>query len=767
MTAETVDVTATGSELQTQSSSVTGRAALKQTLATVKQQPQASTPRLREYFPETLVWQPSIETDASGRAKLNFKLADNITTWKMSVVASTEDGEIGTAEKEILAFQPFFVEHDPPRVLTEGDEIALPVVLRNYLDKPQAVDVELKPEPWFALLGPAHKRSEIGAGESAREVFDFRAVASVDSAKQRVTAVSSDANDSIEKPVTVHPNGQELAQVASQVFSDTASLNVTVPEAAIPGSARAELKIYPNLIAHVIEGVEGIMKRPYGCAEQTISSGYPSLLLLRYFKSKEQQSSALAQKARRYVEQAYERLLNYRDEDGGFTYWGRGEADPALTAYALRFLCDSREVITVDDDLLKQTRDWLIKHQSLDGSWPSQFKTDAERLPAATRTAFIARVIASTSKSEDETAFVAAMLKRSLKLLRQRIEEIDEPYLIASYALAAMNAGDKEGAARAIEKLRSLAHDERDGSYWELQTNTPFYGWGIAGRIEASSLAVQALASADDAGVQKAVGADPESRSVNDLVNRGLLFLLRHKDREGVWYTTQATVNVLDSLMAVLSKHEPKASNPSSPAEVYVNGKRVGSIAIPPAAQIGELISTDISKFLSPGLNRVEIHRAAGSPQASAQVVESHYEPWPAEAEKRDSAAAGALRLQVSFDKPVAKIGDEITCRVYTERIGFRGYGMLLAEIGLPPGADVDRASLDRAIKESEWGFDQYDVLPDRLVVYLWPQAGGTRFEFKFRPRFGMSAWTAPAAIYDYYNPEARAAVAPTRVVIK
>ena len=78
---------------------------------------QLSTPRLREYFPETLLWQPSIETDKQGRAQINFKLADNITTWKMVVVGSTEDGQIGMAEKEIKAFQPFFVDHDPPRVL--------------------------------------------------------------------------------------------------------------------------------------------------------------------------------------------------------------------------------------------------------------------------------------------------------------------------------------------------------------------------------------------------------------------------------------------------------------------------------------------------------------------------------------------------------------------------------------------------------------------------------------------------------------------------
>src|SRR5205807_3752439 len=155
-----------------------------------------STPRLREYFPETLVWQPSLETDKQGRAQLNFKLADNITTWKMSVIGSTEDGQIGTVEKEIKAFQPFFVEHDPPRILTEGDEISLPVVVRNYLDRAQTVNLQIKPESWFALLGPATKGVNVAAGDATRGTFDFRASASVKDGKQRIDRKSTRLNSS-------------------------------------------------------------------------------------------------------------------------------------------------------------------------------------------------------------------------------------------------------------------------------------------------------------------------------------------------------------------------------------------------------------------------------------------------------------------------------------------------------------------------------------------------------------------------------------------
>ena len=117
------------------------------------------------------------------------------------------------------------------------------------------------------------------------------------------------------------------------------------------------------------------------------------------------------------------------------------------------------------------------------------------------------------------------------------------------------------------------------------------------------------------------------------------------------------------------------------------------------------------------------------------------------------------------FDKKEAKINDEITCRVEAARVGFRGYGMMLAEIGIPPGAEVDRSSLQPALQS--WEISRYDVLPDRVVLYLWPRAGGSAFNFKFRPRFALKAKTAASSLYDYYNPEANVVVQPSVFTVR
>ncbi len=73
------------------------------------------------------------------------------------------------------------------------------------------------------------------------------------------------------------------------------------------------------------------------------------------------------------------------------------------------------------------------------------------------------------------------------------------------------------------------------------------------------------------------------------------------------------------------------------------------------------------------------------------------------------------LRLSVQFDKLNAAPGEPIRCSVSAERAGFRGYGMMLAEIGLPPGAEVDRATLEPVLDDPSLDVNRYEVQPRGL----------------------------------------------------
>ncbi|HKN76847.1 MAG TPA: MG2 domain-containing protein [Candidatus Acidoferrum sp.] len=769
---ETVEVTAQAIQLQTATSAlvaiqpgVAGLPLLPQT------QLQLATPRLREYFPETLLWRPEVVTDDKGRAQLKFPLADNITTWKLSAVASTVSGEMGTSEKSIRAFQPFFVEHDPPRFLTIGDEIALPVVLRNYLDRRLQVSVEMKPSTWFTSLSPTTLKTSIAPQDSARDVFRFKAVEIVKEGKQEVRAIGADASDAISRSVTVRPNGEEKTESVSQIFGDTVSLDLQVPDSAISGALQTSLKIYPNLTAHVLESIEAILERPYGCGEQTISSTYPSVLLLKFAKESSSEKSLLLPRARRYAQLGYERLLSYRAPDGGFSYWGRGKSDLALTVYAIKFLSDAREFVDVDDSVIQEATTWVLNQLQPDGHWAALDWSGIEVSPRSIMlTAYIARMLVTSKLTTDgsggnpQIAKSASLaIQHALSYLRPHIDALDEPYVISSYALAALAAGDKSAFASSVSRLHKLERREGDSSYWSLEMNTPFYGWGLAGRVETTALVLQALS------VDSAASAESDA-----LVSRGLLFLLRNQDRYGIWYSTQATINVLEaiaSLTSLKSEHIADKVTAGSKAAILVDGKQVLSIDLPPPDVLSAPVTVDLSKFVLPGRHHIEVLRPSGSSRASIQLLANYYVPWAHNATGtalyQKEMVSDALRLTVQFDKLSANVGEVVQCNVAAERIGFRGYGMLLAEIGLPPGAEVDRNSLEEAMKSGGWELNQYDVLPDRLIVYLWPRAGGTKFSFTFKPRFGLKALSAPSILYDYYNPEAQAVVEPSQFIVQ
>lgn len=769
-TSTVVEVAAEAVQVETTSTQVSSVVRHEGT-AKVQAEQQAFTPRVRKYFPETLLWQPELVTDSSGKAQLKFAMADNITTWKMSVVASTVNGKMGLAEKELRTFQPFFVDHEPPKILTQGDQIQLPVVLRNYLNKPQQVEVKLDPSPWFSLLNASQQQIQVPAGEDATAQFSISVDHSIHEGKERVTAANHETGDAVERTISVHPDGEDVAQTAGAVLAGARNtLDVELPANAIPGSIDAELKIYPNLSAHVLDSLNALVARPAGCAEQITSIAFASVVVLQLLHKAGQDdpekvgnsNAELAKRTRKYVADAYQQLDTLQAANGGFPYWLNHQPDTAVTAHVLDFLVQASPFVHVDSAMIRSAEKFLKSNQDHGGAWLSRWYSPTPSADA-NLTALVTRVLAETDSklpAAEKDADLQPVLSKAMKFLEDRIAEWNDPYVIGQYSLAASMSGRAEYIGTAQMLLGKLAHEEGQGTYWNLEANvSPFYSWGSAGRLETTGLAVRALALLPQ--------SKEDSKSL-ELLNRGLFYLLNHKDRYGSWYSTQATINVLRGMVDALPS-VGETVHPAGTADILVNGKPAGVLRLPSSAQISGPITADVSGLLAPGNNKVELRRQGDSSPLQAELFTTHYIPWTAsQAAQKSSFKAGesrALRLDVEFDHTQAEVGKNIQCTVEVERIGFSGYGMMLAEVGLPPGAEVDRQSLENARENS--AVSEYDVLPDRVILYIWPEAGGSKFTFSFKPRFAMNAAAAPSILYDYYNPDARAVVAPARFVVR
>ncbi len=78
--------------------------------------------------------------------------------------------------------------------------------------------------------------------------------------------------DAIRRTVDVEPEGRPVEQVFSGTLRRPAEIGLRLPPEAVEQRARLTLRIYPSSFSQLLEGLEAIFRRPYGCFEQTSST---------------------------------------------------------------------------------------------------------------------------------------------------------------------------------------------------------------------------------------------------------------------------------------------------------------------------------------------------------------------------------------------------------------------------------------------------------------------------------------------------------------
>jgi CD109 antigen len=224
----------------------------------------AEVQRVRQFFPETWVWQPTILTDTAGRATLELTAPDSITNWKMRAVSTSSSG-LGLAAGDLTVFQDFFVEPDLPYAVTRGENLWLPVAVYNYLDSPQTVLLEIEGSDGFQLLGDAALQVEVEPNAVKGASFPIRATG-LGTFPFKITARSPQKADAVIRPLKVEAEGSPQEAVENRVLpaGQSCTFDTSFPSQVVPGSERLRMTITGSQVAQTIHGVEDLCGRPYG-----------------------------------------------------------------------------------------------------------------------------------------------------------------------------------------------------------------------------------------------------------------------------------------------------------------------------------------------------------------------------------------------------------------------------------------------------------------------------------------------------------------------
>jgi uncharacterized protein YfaS (alpha-2-macroglobulin family) len=219
--------------------------------------------RVRSFFPETLLFEPSLITDKNGEAELKLTVADSITTWRMTASANSKKGGLGSVSHGIRVFQDFFVDIDLPVALTQNDEVSIPIVVYNYLKKPQRVRLEMEKGDWFELKGGTVQEMTLDPNEVSATYYRIKVKGLGDRTLQ-VRADGSQMSDAIKRKIEVLPDGKEQNVAYNGRLKGTVTHTVSIPDTAVAGASKIIVRMYPGVFSQVIEGMQSMLRLPGG-----------------------------------------------------------------------------------------------------------------------------------------------------------------------------------------------------------------------------------------------------------------------------------------------------------------------------------------------------------------------------------------------------------------------------------------------------------------------------------------------------------------------
>lgn len=698
-------------------------------------------PRVRQYFPETLLVAPDIITDGAGDFEITFPVADSITTWRMTGLASSATGQLGSGTAGLRVFQPFFVDIDFPTELTQNDEIGVPIALFNYLDTPQTVELRVdlaESGDWFTLLSDPVVSVDLAPGEVTVRYFEVK-VDRVGTYPFQVTAIGSEESDAVRRVVRVVPDGQENLVGQSDRLSESVTIDIEIPEIAIDDASALFVKLYPGLFAQVLEGLDSLLRVPSGCFEQTSSTTYPNVLVLQYLQASEQSSPELELKATELIAQGYQRLLSYEVTGGGFEWFGNDPAHRILTAYGLLEFFDMAQVFSVDPAVITRTQDWLLAQQESDG----RFRAASEGIHEGATNNFTdsdLRATAYLTYALLESGVTGSQVDQAVAWVRGELgADVVDPYTLGMAANMFLahdpTSSDARDLLDRLEETKST-QDSEEGPvfFWESPSQSLYYGSGAAMNMEATALILQAYIRA---------GVYPNT--VNGVVG----WLVSNKDQFGNFSSTQATILTLRAFIELL---QSSAEEVDAAVDVFLGDLLVETFEITP--ETSDLMrQVDLSDLTEEGRSQIRLE-LRGEGQLMYQVVGRYYLPWEL---VDDLGADETLTIDVAYDRTSLAVDETVEASVTVANVTDARLDMVMLDLGIAPGFEPILGDFDEYIA-AEGGVSRVERSGRQLTVYLYGLDAGESMTLTYRLRatLPVEAETPPAAAWLYYDPDVR-----------
>jgi len=281
--------------------------------------------RIRTDFNPLAAFSPDVRTDQNGNARVLVRVPDNLTRYRLMVVAVDAGGrQFGMAETNITARLPLMVRPSAPRFLNFGDSLELPVVLQNQTDDEMTVDVAIQTSN-LELTGARGLRVNVPAHDRVEVRFPA-ATDRAGTARFQIAAVSGSYSDAAQGSLPVYTPATTEAFATYGVIDQGGILQpVQAPLDVFPQYGGLEITTSSTALQSLTDAVLYLVAYPFECSEQLASRILGVAALRDVLSAFEADGLPAPAEIEAAVDRDIERLSGLQNWDGGFPYWRRGQ----------------------------------------------------------------------------------------------------------------------------------------------------------------------------------------------------------------------------------------------------------------------------------------------------------------------------------------------------------------------------------------------------------------------------------------------------------
>jgi alpha-2-macroglobulin len=436
----------------------------------------------RKDFRNTAYWTAQLTTSDDGKASVDVKMPDNLTTWRLAARAVSGDTLVGEGIVETLVTQPLLVRPALPRFLRVGDSTELRALVRNGTGADATVEMRLDAQGVRAQGGT--KSIRIASGATA--VVSWPATVDAEgTATITFSAAGGGQSDSVVQTLPVYLDvTPETTATGGIVTTEPGLEAVYLPPFARQKPGSLTVGVDSALVGSMADELSSLAPTDYEGAERVASRLIATIAVRRAEKSAVGASTRYDAR----ISSDVAGLVGRQRPDGGWAWCDEPycSTDPYVTGWTLLALGEARrDGMSVDANVVSRASVYVRGVLAMPFDVVAGPKPVKETPPPApngfkpgvgvvtpiqaspSERAFLLAAVAAASASDPAQRDSALSPARALfEQYRSTLTSWGRAYLLL--ALTDAGAANDDPAVRALlNDIAAAALPSATGTHWE------------------------------------------------------------------------------------------------------------------------------------------------------------------------------------------------------------------------------------------------------------------------------------------------------------